>query len=63
MGSRYGMTTLKPAKSGAFKARKRLPADVRSEYHHQFDGPAWEVKLTIPVLWLLGGCEYASTRS
>jgi integrase len=48
MGSRYSMTTLKPAKSGAFKARKRLPADVRSEYQALY-GPAWEVKLHIPA--------------
>jgi hypothetical protein len=34
--------------SGAFKAPKRIPADVRVEYQALY-GPAWEVKLTIPA--------------
>jgi hypothetical protein len=48
MASKYSMPTLKPAKSGARKLRKRLPADVRVEYQSLY-GPAWEEKLTIPA--------------
>ena len=48
MGSRFCVSSLKRVKSGAFKARKRLPEDVRSEYQALY-GSAWEVKLTLPA--------------
>ena len=32
MGSRFCVSSLRREKSGAFKARKRLPEDVRNEY-------------------------------
>jgi hypothetical protein len=49
-GSRFCAARLKRAKSGsgALKARKRLPADVRFEYQVLY-GPAWEEKLTLPA--------------
>jgi hypothetical protein len=47
MGSRFCVSSLKRVASGAFKARKRIPADVRAEYQALY-GPAWEVKLTTP---------------
>jgi integrase len=47
MGSRFCVSSLQRVKSGAFRARKRLPDDVRLEYQALY-GPAWEVKLTIP---------------
>jgi hypothetical protein len=48
MGSRFCVSSLRRVASGAFKARKRIPADVRVEYQGLY-GPAWEVKLTIPA--------------
>jgi len=48
MGSRFCVSSLKRVRSGAFNARKRLPADVRLKYQALY-GPAWEVKLTLPA--------------
>jgi hypothetical protein len=48
MGSRFCVSSLRRVASGAFKARKRIPADVRVDYQALY-GPAWEVKLTIPA--------------
>jgi hypothetical protein len=48
MGSRFRVSSLQRARSGAFRARKRLPDDVRVQYQALY-GPAWEVKLTIPA--------------
>jgi hypothetical protein len=42
------VSSLRRVASGAFKARKRIPADVRVDYQALY-GPAWEVKLTIPA--------------
>jgi hypothetical protein len=47
-GSRFCVSSLKRVASGAFKARKRIPADVRAEYQALY-GPTWEAKLTIPA--------------
>jgi hypothetical protein len=48
MGSRFCVSSLRRVASGAFKARKGIPADVRAEYQALY-GPGWEVKLTIPA--------------
>jgi hypothetical protein len=48
MGSRFCVSSLRRVASGAFKARKRIPADVRVEYQAIY-GPTWEAKLTIPA--------------
>jgi hypothetical protein len=48
MASRFCVSSLRRVASGAFKARKRISADVRVEYRALY-GSAWEVKLTIPA--------------
>ena len=42
------MASLTRGRSGAFKARKRIPEDVRADYQAMF-GPGWEEKLTLPA--------------
>src|ERR1700751_1400440 len=49
MGSRFCVSSLKRAKSGAYKSRKRLPTDVRCEYQAVYGGPAWEEKFRRPA--------------
>src|SRR5262245_10437804 len=44
----FRMSNLKRTKSGAFKARKALPADIKADYQVLY-GPGWEAIFSRPA--------------
>ena len=44
----FPMTSMKRSKSGAYKARKGIPKDVRAEYK-KLHGPVWEEQFHAPA--------------